>query len=129
MEWPSCLWLPFQEITPQPNFPSSARVRTLTGRKRSLRQPAGLEGEKKYSNETSNMAYSTYAPMGTSPGFLLEIKCSYGSQTALARLTTSHLKCLFYDSGRNIHPTCKRCLGHQLHRIPFWDALDFLRGT
>ncbi|GFV66390.1 hypothetical protein TNCV_1478541 [Trichonephila clavipes] len=35
---------------------------------------------------------------GTSPGFLLEIKCDHGSQTALARLTSGNLK--FRQTGK-----------------------------
>ncbi|GFW14246.1 RNase H domain-containing protein [Trichonephila clavipes] len=49
---------------------------------------------------------------GTSPGSLLEIKCDRGSQTALARLTRGYLKCPFFESGRKIHPTCKKCCDH-----------------
>ncbi|GFS76080.1 uncharacterized protein TNCV_4666801 [Trichonephila clavipes] len=45
----------------------------------------------------------------TSPGSLLEIKCDRSSQIVLARLTSSHLDYLSYDSGREIHPTCKKC--------------------
>ncbi|GFY14632.1 hypothetical protein TNCV_4828351 [Trichonephila clavipes] len=62
---------------------------------------------------------------GTSPGSLLEIKCDRGSQTALARLvlarlTSSHLKCLSHDSGRKIHLTLIRnAVTIQLHRITF----------
>ncbi|GFW48477.1 hypothetical protein TNCV_1110361 [Trichonephila clavipes] len=42
---------------------------------------------------------------GTSPDSLLEIKCDHGSQTALDRLTSGHLKCLPFDSGRKIFLT------------------------
>ncbi|GFX15418.1 hypothetical protein TNCV_3303471 [Trichonephila clavipes] len=49
---------------------------------------------------------------GTSSGYLLEVKCDRDSQTALARLTRSHLKCLSFESGRKIHPTCKKSCDH-----------------
>ncbi|GFV21719.1 hypothetical protein TNCV_164501 [Trichonephila clavipes] len=49
---------------------------------------------------------------GTPPGSLPKIKCDRGSQTASARLTSDHLKCLSYDRARKIHPTCKKCCDH-----------------
>ncbi|GFU35320.1 hypothetical protein TNCV_2143681 [Trichonephila clavipes] len=49
---------------------------------------------------------------GTSPGSLLEVKCDRGSQTSLARLTSSHLRFFSFESGRKIHPTCKKCCDH-----------------
>ncbi|GFX18480.1 hypothetical protein TNCV_3370531 [Trichonephila clavipes] len=37
---------------------------------------------------------------------------NYGSQTALAKLRNSYLKCLPFESGRKVHPTCKKCYDH-----------------
>ncbi|GFU19793.1 DDE_3 domain-containing protein [Trichonephila clavipes] len=55
---------------------------------------------------------------GTSPGSLMEMKYDRGSQTYLARLTSSHLKSLSYDRGK-MHPSCKKCSDHPASAVHF----------
>ncbi|GFT50498.1 hypothetical protein TNCV_551171 [Trichonephila clavipes] len=54
-----------------------------------------------------------------SPGFLLETKCVRGSQTALVRPTSSHLKYLSFNSNRNLTSPVKKSLNTKLLRIPY----------
>ncbi|GFU92315.1 uncharacterized protein TNCV_1338961 [Trichonephila clavipes] len=65
---------------------------------------------------------------GTSPGCLLEIKCNHGYQTALARLTSDHLKCLSFESGRKIHPTYKNCCDHPASPDPILRCIGLSKG-
>ncbi|GFW50179.1 RNase H domain-containing protein [Trichonephila clavipes] len=68
-----------------------------------------------YSNERSKLNLSWRTPpvhhwyTETSPGTLLEVKWDRNSQTAFARLKSGRLKCLSFELGRKIHPTCKKC--------------------
>ncbi|GFT08626.1 uncharacterized protein TNCV_661981 [Trichonephila clavipes] len=68
-----------------------------------------------YSNERSKLNLRWRTPPvhhwynGTPLGTLLEVKCDHNSLTALARLKIGHLKCLSFERGRKIHPTCKKC--------------------
>ncbi|GFX86683.1 transposable element Tcb1 transposase [Trichonephila clavipes] len=89
------------EITLPTYFVGSAQVHPLAGNEHTLKRPAKLEED---------------------PGSLLAIKCDHGSQTALARLTSDHMKCLSYDSGRKVPPLAKNAVAIQLLRITFWDT-------
>ncbi|GFS65791.1 hypothetical protein TNCV_3854061 [Trichonephila clavipes] len=58
-------------------------------------------------------AYYTYAPMvhGKIPDSARN-KCDLRSRTALARFTSGHRRCIYFDKGREIHLTFKNCSGH-----------------
>ncbi|GFW22711.1 hypothetical protein TNCV_2765231 [Trichonephila clavipes] len=67
-----------------------------------------------------NLTWRIYSTYTTMVHRNMEIKCGRGSQTALARLISGHLKCLSYNSGRKIYPTLVRnTVTIQLHRITF----------
>ncbi|GFS66001.1 hypothetical protein TNCV_2510241 [Trichonephila clavipes] len=71
-----------------------------------------------YSNERSKLNLIQRTPpmhqwyTGTSSSSPLEIKRDGVSQTVLANLTSGHLKCLSYGSGRKIHTICKKGWDH-----------------
>ncbi|GFX53704.1 hypothetical protein TNCV_1596501 [Trichonephila clavipes] len=64
----------------------------------------------------------------TSSRYFGENKCDRDSKTALTRLTSGHLKCIFLNSGRKIHPIVENVVIIQVHGIIIYVASDILRN-
>lgn len=87
-----------------------------------------------YSNEKSRLNTTWKIPpthqwyTGTTPGALLEINCDRKSHTALARLSTGHLKSLTFEHGTKIFPTCTKCCNHPASPKHILDCVGLTRA-